>query len=92
MNIIDFSQARRWAAVVSAASIAIPAPAWAASGGDGSWSGIGRDAFYILVWSLGAFGLSLRDLTILAAAVAILGLISWVTIKVFYLGKRAAGG
>jgi hypothetical protein len=92
MDSIDFSQTRRWAAFVSAVSIAIPAPAWAASGDDGSLSSYASDALYAVVWILGELGISVRGLMAVAAGAVILGLLSWVSIKVFTLGKRAAGG
>ena len=94
MDRIDFSPSNRWLVLVSAMAIAIPVPAWA-SGDDGALttlSTLAWDALYALLWVLNAFGITSRGFVILVCVLAALGLASWLAIKVFHLGKRAAGG
>ena len=95
MDRIDFSQSNRWLVLVSTMAIAIPVPAWAASGNDGALttlSALARDALYTLFWALNALGITSRAFVILVCVVAALVLASWLARKVFTLGKRAAGG
>ena len=101
MDRIDFNQSNRTKsfggliAFVSTAAIAAPVPAWAASGDDSTLSTLSAyawDALAILLWVLNSFGITVRGLMVLACVVAVPCLVTWLTIKVFYLGKRAAGG
>jgi hypothetical protein len=84
-------------ALVSIVAIAAAALACVTSG-DGV-SGVlstlhvyAEGALYTRLWAMRAIHITSRDLTVLIVAVPVLALATWLMVKVFFLGKRAAGG